>query len=174
LVVIALAAGASAQAPVVSVAQLLDLDSARILQLYRTGVATGLPPGKIRGTPLLATGTRRARLLSRGARLLWQGKVIDDDASGAVNRFAGLRVIRGELYQAPSWLDGNPSLVLDYGRTSHVYARYRDEIRRIAPGLYLGLMFDRSQCPPELAMTFALETCRSSRISRPLRACRTD
>jgi hypothetical protein len=156
-----LAAGsARAQAPIVSVEQLLSLSEPQLLWVYRGGSVVGLPPGKVRGTPLLATGSPRARLVSRGARLLWQGKVVDDDAGGAVNRFAGLRMIRGELYQAPSWLDGSPTLVLDYQRTSHVYARYRDEIRQVAPGLYLGLMFDRRTSPPTLAMMFALDACR--------------
>jgi hypothetical protein len=159
IVVGAMTAAAGANAPVVSVDQLLAWDEHQLLHVYRGGIAAGLPPGKVRGTPLLATGTRRARLMSRGARLFWQGKVVDPDTAGAVNRFAGLRVIRGELYQAPSWLDGNPTLVLDYGRTSRVYARYRDEIRQVAPGLYLGLMFDRRTSPPRLAMMFALEAC---------------
>ena len=75
------------------------------------------------------------------ARLLWQGKVFEPDESTAVNRFFGMRVIRGQLYQGPSWLDGGPSLVLDYSQTSRIYADNRDEIRQIAPGLFLGLMY---------------------------------
>lgn len=150
----------AAQGPIASVDSLFALDEGQIIGLYRGGAAVGLPPGPVRGTPLLATGTRRARLTSRGARLLWQGKVIDPDATGAVNRFAGVKVIRGEFYQAPSWLDGAPTVVLDYQRTSHVYAKYRDEIRRIGPDLYLGLMFDRTQpCATPVRM-FALEACR--------------
>jgi hypothetical protein len=160
LIVWGVSAPVTAQAPVGSVDQLLRLDEAQIIALYRGGAAVGLPPGKVRGTPLLATGTRRARVMSRGARLLWQGKVIDPDAAGAVNRFAGVRVIRGELYAAPSWLDGAPTLVLDYRRTSHVYAKYRDEIRRVGPGLYLGLMFDRTKPCATPVMLFALESCR--------------
>ena len=46
------------------------------------------------------------------------------------------------------------------GPTPAAYAarirRYRDEIRLVAPGLYLGLMYDRSG--PALTMYFALET----------------
>ena len=58
---------------------------------------------------------------------------------------------------AESWRDGGPALILDYSQTSLLYAPYRDEIRQIAPGLYLGLMFDRNTCPPKLKMYFALE-----------------
>ena len=138
---------ASAQGPIRSVDQLLTLDEASIVRLYQQGQVTGLPPGKVRGTPLLALGTRRAPLVSRGARVFWQGKVVDPDGTGAINRFAGVRVIRGELFSGPSLLDGRPALILDYQRTSHVYEKYRDEIRQIGPGLYVGLMYDRTVCP---------------------------
>jgi hypothetical protein len=137
---------------------LLRMSPAEIEALYRQGSTVGIPPGRVRGTALLAPGTWRARPLSRGARLLWQGKVIEPEGTSAVNRFLGVRMIRGQLYQGPSWLDGAPALILDYGQTSRVYARNRDEIRQIAPGLFLGLMYDRTTAPPRLSMHFALET----------------
>jgi hypothetical protein len=112
----------------------------------------------VRGTALLAPGTRRARIVSRSARLLWQGKVFEAGEATAVNRFFGMRVIRGQLYEGPSWLDGRPSLVLDYSQTSRIYADNRDEIRQVASGLFLGLMYNRTTSPPELQMYFALET----------------
>jgi hypothetical protein len=138
------ARGQSTEAPL-TVEQLLGMSPAQIEDVYRQGTAVAIPPGRVRGTALLATGTRRARVVSRGARLMW-------------NRFFGMRVIRGQLYQGPSWLDGGPSLVLDYSQTSRIYADNRDEIRQIAPGLFLGLMYDRTTSPPELKMYFALET----------------
>ena len=49
-------------------------------------------------------------------------------------------------------------MVLDYSQTSLVYANNRDEIRQVAPGLFLGLMYDRSTAPPRLAMYFSLES----------------
>jgi hypothetical protein len=136
---------------------LLQMSPAEIEAVYRQGTAVAIPPGRVRGTALLATGTRRARMMSRGARLVWQGKLIEPDQAAAVNRFFGVRMIRGQLYQGPSWLDGAPALILDYSQTSRVYAKNRDEIRQVAPGLFLGLMYDRSTAPPRLSMTFALE-----------------
>jgi hypothetical protein len=137
---------------------LLRMSPAEIEAIYRQGAAVAIPQGRVRGTALLAPGTRRARALSRGARLVWQGKVIEPDQATAVNRFFGVRMIRGELAQGPSWLDGAPALILDYNRTSRIYARNRDEIRQVAPGLFLGLMYDRTTAPPRLSMYFALET----------------
>jgi hypothetical protein len=151
---------AQAQAPdrPITLERLLQMSPAEIEAIYRQGSATTIPEGPIRGTALLAPGTRRARFLSRGARLFWQGKVFEPDQNAAVNRFFGMRIIRGQVYQGPSWLDGAPSLVLDYSQTSRVYANNRDEIREIAPGLFLGLMYDRTTAPPGLQMYFALQS----------------
>jgi hypothetical protein len=146
-----------AGAAVVTLDQLRRMTQDELEQVYRQGTATAISEGPIRGTALLAPGTRRARTLSRGARLVWQGKVFEPGQTTAVNRFFGMRVVRAQVYQGPSWLDGQPALVLDYSQTSRIYADNRDEIRQVAPGLYLGLMYDRTTAPPGLVMTFALE-----------------
>src|SRR4051794_34552007 len=93
--------------------------------------------------------------MSRAARVVWQGKVFSDDGASAVNRFFGAKVIRGNVYQGKSWLDGRPSLVLDYQGTSLLYGRYRDEIRQVAPGLYLGVMYTRTSKGVEFNKYFA-------------------
>jgi hypothetical protein len=95
--------------------------------------------------------------MAAGTRMVWQGKVFEANNTTAVNRFFGLPVVRAQVYQGQSWHDGSPSLVLDYSQTSRVYARYRDEIRQVAPGLFLGLMYDLTTSPPGLQMYFALE-----------------
>jgi hypothetical protein len=156
--VFALAAQGQAPEPAVTLDQLLGMTPGQIENVYRQGAAVAIPAGRVRGTALLAPGTRRARIVSRSARLLWQGKVFEAGEATAVNRFFGMRVIRGQLYEGPSWLDGRPSLVLDYSQTSRIYADNRDEIRQIAPGLFLGLMYNRTTSPPELQMYFVLET----------------
>ena len=48
-------------------------------------------------------------------------------------------------------------MILDYEGTSKVYGHYRDEIREVAPGLYLGLMYDRTTNPASLKMYFAFD-----------------
>jgi hypothetical protein len=152
------ARGQTVAAPaVVSLDQLLQMSPGQIEAIYRQGSAVTIPEGRIKGTAILSPGTRRTRALSRGARLMWQGKVIEPGQTSAVNRFFGMPIIRGQLYYGPSWLDGRPSLILDYAQTSVVYADNRDEIRQVAPGLFLGLMYDRTTAPPGLSMYFALE-----------------
>jgi hypothetical protein len=144
-------------AAAVSLDQLLRMSPAELEMLYRQGTAAAIPAGRIRGTALLAPGTWRTRPLARGTRLVWQGKVFEPEQATAVNRFFGLRMIRAQVYQGPSWLDGAPATVLDYSQTSRVYAGNRDEIRQVAPGLFLGLMYDRTTAPPTLSMYFALQ-----------------
>jgi hypothetical protein len=146
-----------AQAPALTVDQLVRMSGPELDALYRQGAVAGMPPGRVRGTALLAPGTRRNGAMARGTRLVWQGKVFEPVESSAVNRFFGLPLIRAQVFQDQSWLDGAPALVLDYSQTSRFYAQYRDEIRQVAPGLLLGLMYARTTPQPTLRMYFALE-----------------
>jgi hypothetical protein len=138
---------------------LVRLSPAQLDALYANGTATAIPAGKVKGRAIYFPGTSMAVPASRAARLIWQGKVFDPSGRSAVNRFFGVKAVRAEVYAAESWRDGNPALILDYSETSKVYARYRDEIRQVAPGLYLGLMYARTSPSPSLKMYFALSTC---------------
>ncbi len=140
------------------VAALLRMDEVQLQSIYRGGTVAGLPAGRTRGTVLPAPGARRNAAMSAAARLVWQGKEVGPAGTTAVNRFFGVRTVAGRLYQGVSWLDGGPTLVLDYSGSSRVYANKRDEIRLIAPGLYLGVMHDRATNPPTLDTYFVLET----------------
>ncbi|WP_339802263.1 hypothetical protein [uncultured Marinobacter sp.] len=103
-----------------------------------------LPLGDTRGTALFA-GWPGAAVFSRMARAAWQGKVFDlpgsvKDTGVVVNKILpkGWKLIVAKAYQGQSWLDGKPTLVIDYSTTSVVARLIRDEIREVAPGLYLG------------------------------------
>jgi hypothetical protein len=127
-----------------------------LLALYRAGSPGPIPTGRVRGRALVRPGTSLAPALSRGAGLVWQGKVFEGDGT-AINRFFGVRAVRGRVFSGPSLLDGAPAIILDYRDTSRVYWRYRDEIRQVAPGLYLGLMYDNTTRPARLVRLFAFE-----------------
>jgi hypothetical protein len=64
--------------------------------------------------------------------------VFDDAGVGLVNQWLGVRAVRASVGYGPSWLDGGPSIVVDYAATSRVWRDVRDEVREVAPGLYLG------------------------------------
>jgi len=137
--------------------KLVKMNPCELERLYARGCLEPIPAGKVRGQALLNPGTALAVPSSRVSRIAWQGKIFHEDGQTAINRFFGMRLIRANVYNGESWRDGRPALILDYSQTSLLYAPYRDEIRQIAPGLYLGLMFDRNVCPPKLKMYFALE-----------------
>lgn len=52
-----------------------------------------------------------------------------------------IQAIKAVIYTQDSWYDGRPCIVLDYSRTSLAARMIRDEIREIAPGVFLGLVF---------------------------------
>ncbi len=135
---------------------LVTLSAPQLDQLYRQSDPGPVPLGKVVGRALYPDA-RFPRARSNAARLAWQGKVFDPSNSTAINRFFGVKVIKGNVYAAPSWLDGRPSVILDYEGTSRIYGNYRDEIRQVAPNLYLGLMYDRTTAPPTLKMYFAFD-----------------
>jgi hypothetical protein len=135
---------------------LVTLSAAQLEQLYRQSGPGPMPAGRVRGRALYPD-SRFPKARSNAAKFAWQGKVFDSESSTAINRFFGVRAIKGNVYTGPSWLDGNPSMILDYEGTSRIYGNYRDEIRQVAPGLYLGLMYDRTTAPPGMKMYFAFD-----------------
>ena len=134
------------------------MSPAQLDALYANAAPGPIPTGKARGRALLRPGTRLGPAISKGAGVVWQGKVFGEDGTSAVNRFFGVKAVRAEVSCGPSWRDGGPSMILDYAKTSRIYAKYRDELRQVAPGLWLGLMYDRTQQPATLKMYFAIQT----------------
>lgn len=143
-----------------SISKLSDLarlTPAELEALYARSAPGTIPRSRVKGLALLKPGSKLGPSLSRGAAIAWQGKVFAPDGSSSVNRFFGVRAVRAQVSYGPSWRDGNPAIILDYSQTSKVYERYRDELREVAPGIYLGLMFDRGTSPPNLKMYFAID-----------------
>lgn len=137
--------------------QLLRMSPEQLDALYRQASAGSIPTGKARGSVLFKPGTAMAAPITRASKVVWQGKVFQADDGTAVNRFFGVRVIRGRVSYGESWMDGRPSIILDYQGTSLVYGKNRDEFREVAPGLFLGLMYARTTPQPTLKMYFALQ-----------------
>jgi hypothetical protein len=77
-----------------------------------------------------------------------------------VNQWCGFQAVHARVCYGLSWLDGRPSIIMDYeGISPLVWAHVRDEIREVAPGLYLGIMFRRTSCESEMKLFFVLEAC---------------
>ncbi|HSV65724.1 MAG TPA: hypothetical protein VLJ59_07440 [Mycobacteriales bacterium] len=113
-------------------------------KLFRSGTVGAIPQGRGRGTVLLGTGGVLGRVVATLAYLVaWRGKIVDAKAGRLRNILTPLAVpaIKAEVYEGASWYDGAPCIVLDYSTTSFVAQKVRDEIREVAPGVFLGLVF---------------------------------
>ena len=123
---------------------LITMTKPELARLFSSGRAGAVPDGRGRGTVLLGTGGLAAQVAARlSYALAWRGKVVSARTARLLNILTPLQVeaIAAMIYKQDSWYDGAPCIVLDYSKTSFVARRIRDEIREIAPGIYLGIVF---------------------------------
>jgi hypothetical protein len=116
----------------------------KLEKLFRSGVAGAIPDGRGRGTVLIGTSGPLARLAATLAyALAWRGKVVNAREGRLKNLITPLAIqaIEAAVYKQDSWYDGETCIVLDYSKTSLLARMIRDEIREIAPGVFLGLVF---------------------------------
>ncbi|MES1172033.1 MAG: cytochrome c [Bacteroidota bacterium] len=129
-----------------------DLDARKLLRmspeqldrLFRDSECGSIPVGSTTGTALVCSGTVLGHLIAWFARIwLWQGKVFDAASKTLLNRVSlvGVKAIRANVYRDQSWVDQKNCTVLDYSKTSVVAGMVRDEVREVAPGLFLGPVF---------------------------------
>lgn len=123
---------------------LLAMSQAHLDALFTASEAGPIPTGEAQGTAIIDPGTPYSAPIANFVNhLAWQGKVFDPAAGELKNRILpfGWNAIVAKVYKGPSWLDGKECIVLDYSHTSFIAQHVRDEIRLIAPGLYLGKVY---------------------------------
>ena len=116
----------------------------RLDALFGRGEPRPIPSGRTRGTALLAAGSGLDAFLKPLVRaLVWKGKVFRPATEDLKNLLSplGVQGIRARVYEDTSWFDQKPAIIIDYSKTSLVARMVRDEIRCVAPGLYLGQIF---------------------------------
>ena len=145
--------------PALSLEQLAGMTWPELESLYRASDAGAAPVGFAAGKAIYCPCDRLSGVRSKVSGALWRGKVFDPEGCGLVNQWLGFRAIKARVYYGPSRLDGKPSLIMDYGGTSWVWADVRDEAREVAPGLYLGRMYRCKSGRPEFQLFFALQAC---------------
>ncbi len=115
--------------------------------IYRQAKPGAIPAGDTKGTAIaVAFGSGHAKIVATIAKLFaWQGKVFDmfppDLERGIlINKITpfSLTFVVAKVYRDDSWLDGEPTIVIDYSTTSFIAKKIRDEIREVEPGVYLG------------------------------------
>ncbi|NLP63736.1 hypothetical protein [Paraburkholderia sacchari] len=129
--------------------KLLSMSQAELDDLFRNSPAGDIPNGEARGTAIVAPGTMISDAAANLVKVFaWQGKVFDSQNGVLKNKISpfGIDAIQATVYKGESWFDGNECIVLDYSKTSIVAHWIRDEIRLIAPNVYLGLVYwDKSR-----------------------------
>jgi hypothetical protein len=128
----------------ITVPELLKMSQAQLDELFTNSPPGEIPDGEAKGTAIIAPGTTYSDEIADFINhFAWQGKNFDAKKGALRNRILpfGLNAIIAKVYKAPSWLDGKECIVLDYSETSLLAHWIRDEIREIAPGLYLGKVY---------------------------------
>lgn len=164
-------------------AALLSLDALAALAsdeldgLYRTATvsrsmhaADGALVGRmlaVRGLPALVAGPLRRFAASRS--FVWEGKTFSaaSDTRGVGHNRVHIPKALGRQNLFPfetsfgaSAIDGNPTLILDYDlAVNPTYIRHiHDEIREVAPGLFLGPAMWKGAGGASLVLWFALDS----------------
>ncbi len=129
-----------------------ELDS-----LYRSSEAGPIPQGNSRGQAIFFPGTLLTGPMALLASGVWGGKVFNPANATLLNKVLGLRLFNADVYKDKSWRDGKPSVIIDYSKTSRAVGFVRDEIRKVAPDLYLGIAYLRTKPKPTFGVFFALD-----------------
>jgi len=128
----------------VTVPEMLKMSQAQLDDLFTQTSAGDIPSGEAKGTAIVAPGTTYSEDVADFIKhFAWQGKVFDPAKGVLRNRILpmGLNAIIARVYKGPSWLDGKECIVLDYSETSLIAQWIRDEIREVAPSVYLGKVY---------------------------------
>jgi hypothetical protein len=123
---------------------LLDMSQDELDGLFRAAPAGLIPAGEGEGTVIFAPDTPVSDVAAKLTHLIaWKGKVFDPERGELRNEIGptGALAIRAKVYYGNSWFDQKEAIILDYSDTSLVAHWIRDEIRLIAPGLYLGIVY---------------------------------
>jgi hypothetical protein len=112
--------------------------------VYLAAEAGPLPSGDSAGTAVFFAGTVIDPAVQYLASFIWQGKVFDSDEPFLMNKVLGFKAIKAKVFYGESLLDGEESVIIDYKDTSLLFGPVRDEIRIVAPNVYLGRAYLRT------------------------------
>ena len=144
--------------PLTTLEALTRLPASELAATYSRGAVpqltalSGAPHGRMLAIDRVRGPARRlVRRIAAHTRFPWRGKAFSHlrvDRGQGINRIrlAGeRRWVPFETSIAPSVLDGEPCLLLDYdcGDNPWFLRAIRDELREVSPGLYLGPAFVR-------------------------------
>jgi hypothetical protein len=145
----------------VTASEMLKMSQQQLDDLFAQSPAGEIPSGEARGTAIVAPGTTYTQDIANFiSHFAWQGKVFDPAEGVLRNKILplGLNAIIAKVYKGPSWLDNKECIVLDYSKTSLVAHWIRDEIREVAPRVYLGKVYWGKKRLIDFALEFPAQT----------------
>jgi hypothetical protein len=131
-------------AETITTEQLREMRQNQLDQAYLNAEAGKIPDGESNGTAVFFPNSMVNKPTQLLASLIWQGKVFNAQEGLLVNKVFGFNLVKAKLSYGPSLLDGKKAVIIDYKETSLLFSPIRDEIRLVAPGLYLGRAYYRS------------------------------
>jgi hypothetical protein len=136
---------------------LTKLSQCELDRLFEHAPPGNIPHGYARGQCLYMSDAKLPKLRARFASTAWKGKHFEDDGE-FINQWPGFTALRGKSSLGVSVHDGKPALVLDYPANTPLFGNTRDELREIAPGLYLARLYEKCPCSRFLGY-FAIQVC---------------
>lgn len=91
---------------------------------------------------MLYTDGNLPRIKARMQGIAWKGKYFHNDGTFTNRWLGGVQAVSTDTRVEPSWLDGQPCLTMQYAPNAPVFGNIRDELRQIAPDVWLGRSFD--------------------------------
>ncbi|MBN1473879.1 MAG: hypothetical protein JW914_04625 [Syntrophaceae bacterium] len=118
-------------------------------KLYGTDGAGPIPNGDSAGATLVFPGTPLYDKV-QSSTMVWGGKVFDcpnpEGPGTLINKFNGQLDFKAEVYYGISAHDGKKCIIVDYSKAPEfAMLKFRDEIRKVAEGLYLGGMYRQTE-----------------------------
>jgi hypothetical protein len=123
------------------------LSGCELASLYNNAPVGTPLVGVARGKLVYLTDKRLSKVKLQAANAMWRGKKACEGGY-FINRWIGNRDwIDSHYVIGPSWVDGRPAVIMEYPPGTKLFWNMHDELREIAPGLYLGPVFERFPCP---------------------------
>ena len=124
--------------------QFLHMTDDQLDDLFRNSPSGEIPKGEGEGTAIIKPGSEVSDDIARFVHhFTWKGKVFNPAEGNLRNKILpmGHKAIVAKVYKGDSWFDKKPCIILDYSKTSLLAKWIRDEIREVAPGIYLGIVY---------------------------------
>jgi hypothetical protein len=138
-----------------------NLSVCELAELFARAEVGQPPVGRARGRLVALTDERLPRLKVGAANAVWRGKAACADGRFVNRWIGGVRWLGSTYVVGPSWVDGRPAVLIEYAPGTPLFANMHDELREVAPGLYLGPILERCPCPKLRGyLALELEGCK--------------